>query len=56
MIESLTKYWSEYLMEAAELGGFIIGASLLTVLLEHPNLFVMESWLGSLPLLILLAN
>ena len=56
MIESLRKHWREYLMEAAGLGGFIIGASLLTVLLEHPNLFVMESWLGSLPLLILLAN
>jgi len=51
MIESLRKHWREYLMEAAGLGGFIIGASLLTVLLEHPNLFVMESWFGSHPLL-----
>ncbi len=38
-------------MEAAGLGGFIIGASLLTVLLEHPDLFVMESSLGAHPLL-----
>ncbi len=37
-------------MEAVGLGGFIVGASLLTVLLEHPDLFVMESWLGSHPL------
>lgn len=38
-------------MEAAGLGGFIIGASLLMVLLEHPEFFVMKSWLGAHPLL-----
>ncbi len=51
MIESLRRHWREYLMEAAGLGGFIIGASLLTVLLEHPNFFVMKGWLGYHPLL-----
>ena len=38
-------------MEAGGLAGFIIGASLLTTLLEHPDLFVMESELGYYPLL-----
>ena len=51
MLDSLKSYWREYLMEAAGLGGFIIGASFLTVLLEHPDLFVMEGALGSHPLL-----
>ncbi len=37
-------------MEAVGLGGFIVGASLLMVLLEHPEFFVMKSWLGAHPL------
>lgn len=51
MLDLLKKHWREYLMEAAGLGGFVIGASCLTVLLEHPDLFVMESALGYHPLL-----
>ncbi len=38
-------------MEGVGLAGFIIGASLLTTLLEHPDLFVMRSELGYYPLL-----
>ncbi len=49
MFDSLKSHWREYLMEAAGLGGFIIGARLLTVLLEHPDLFVMKGWLGNHP-------
>ena len=51
MIESLRKHWREYLMEGVGLAGFIIGASLLTTLLEHPDLFVMKSELGYSPML-----
>ncbi|HEX8251149.1 MAG TPA: aquaporin [Pyrinomonadaceae bacterium] len=38
-------------MEAAGLAGFVGGASLLTVFLEHPELPVMQSALGEHPLL-----
>ena len=51
MIESLKRHWRAYLMEAAGLAGFIVGASLLTVLLEHPELPVMRSALGDHPAL-----
>ncbi|HEX8737568.1 MAG TPA: aquaporin [Pyrinomonadaceae bacterium] len=51
MIESLKRHWREYLMEAAGLAGFVGGASLLTVFLEHPELAVMQSVLGGHPLL-----
>lgn len=37
MFESLKKHWPEYLMEAAELGLFMISACGFGVLLEHPN-------------------
>jgi len=37
MIEALKKHWPEYLMEAAELGIFMISACGFGVLLEHPN-------------------
>ncbi len=40
-----------YLMEAIGIAGFIIGAGLLTILLEHPDLFVMKSWLKDYPTL-----
>ena len=51
MLDRLKSHWHEYLMEAVGLGGFMVGASLLTTLLEHPDLFVMESRLGYHPLL-----
>ena len=37
MLESLKKHWPEYLMEAAELGIFMISACSFGVLLEHPG-------------------
>jgi len=37
MINSLKTHWPEYLMEAAELGAFMISASLFTILLYHPS-------------------
>jgi len=37
MLEALKKHWPEYLMEAAELGLFMISACGFGVLLEHPN-------------------
>jgi aquaporin Z len=36
MIDALKKHWPEYLMEAAELGLFMISACAFTVLLYHP--------------------
>ena len=36
MIDALRKHWPEYLMEAAELGLFMISACAFTVLLYHP--------------------
>jgi aquaporin Z len=36
MRKALTAHWPEYLMEAAELGVFMISASLFTILLYHP--------------------
>ena len=37
MLRSLREHWSEYLCEAAELGLFMISASLFTILLWHPS-------------------
>lgn len=37
MIHALRKHWPEYLMEAAELGLFMISACAFTVLLYHPS-------------------
>jgi aquaporin Z len=37
MIEALRMHWPEYLMEGAELGVFMISASLFTILLYHPD-------------------
>jgi aquaporin Z len=37
MIETLKKHWPEYLMEAAELGLFMISACSFSMLLDHPN-------------------
>lgn len=35
-VRALRAHWPEYLMEAAELGTFMVAACLVTVLLEHP--------------------
>lgn len=51
MIETFKRHWREYLMEAAGLAGFVVGASLLTVFLEHPDFSVMRSALGEYPAL-----
>ena len=37
MLRALKEHWPEYLMEAAELGVFMISASLFTILLYHPS-------------------
>jgi aquaporin Z len=36
MISALRRHWPEYLMEAAELGAFMVSACLFGALLEHP--------------------
>lgn len=51
MFESFRSHGREYLMEGAGLAGFVVGASLLTVFLEHPELPVMRSVLGEYPAL-----
>ena len=51
MLDELRNHWREYLMEASGLAGFIIVASLVTTVLEHPDLFVMKGELGYYPLL-----
>ncbi len=43
MLDTLKLHWPEYLVEAAGLAGFIIGAGLLTTLLEHPDSLVHQS-------------
>jgi aquaporin Z len=43
MHESLKKHWPEYLMEAAELGTFMISASLFAILLYHPASPILKS-------------
>jgi aquaporin Z len=37
MKDAWIKHWPEYLMEAAELGAFMVSASLFTILLYHPS-------------------
>jgi aquaporin Z len=37
MVEALRSHWPEYLMEASELGLFMLSACSFTVLLEHPS-------------------
>ena len=37
MVQRLKEHWPEYLMEAAELGAFMISAALVTSLLYHPS-------------------
>jgi aquaporin Z len=37
MVQRLTQHWPQYLMEASELGAFMISASLVTSLLYHPS-------------------
>lgn len=51
MIESLKMHWQVYLMEAFGLAGFVSGAGLLTILLEHPDSPVMKSVLKDYSLL-----
>jgi len=51
MIEGIKKHWKVYLMEACGLAGFVIGAGLLTILLEHPDLPVMQSKFGNYAML-----
>ena len=46
MLETFNKHWREYLMEAAGLAGFVLGAGLLTVFLEHPEFPAMQSSFG----------
>ncbi len=42
MIEALRKHWQEYLMEATELGVFMLSACAFSVLLYHPASFVAQ--------------
>ncbi|HVV70429.1 MAG TPA: hypothetical protein VHI52_02855, partial [Verrucomicrobiae bacterium] len=37
MHRALVEHWPEYLMEAAELGLFMVSASLFTMLFYHPS-------------------
>src|SRR5882724_5998810 len=37
MGDTLRKHWPEYLMEACELGIFMVSASVFTILLYHPS-------------------
>lgn len=46
MLEIFKRHWREYLMEAAGLAGFVLGASLLTIFLEHPDFPVMKGAFG----------
>ncbi len=50
MLEALKSHWREYLTEACGLVGFMVGASLLTTLLEHPDSPV-QHMMGQQPLL-----
>jgi aquaporin Z len=50
MIEALKRHWPEYLMEAAGLAFFMIGAGVFTTLLEHPDSLVQQA-MGDHPLL-----
>jgi aquaporin Z len=46
MIETFKRNWRVYLTEAAGLAGFVLGAGLLTVFLEHPDFPGMQSSFG----------
>lgn len=46
MLEVFKRHWREYLMEAAGLAGFVLGAGLLTIFLEHPDFPAMQSHFG----------
>jgi aquaporin Z len=46
MIETFKRYWRVYLMEAGGLAGFVLGAGLLTIFLEHPDFPAMRSSFG----------
>ncbi len=46
MLENFRRHWREYLMETAGLAGFVLGAGLLTVFLEHPDFPAMQSSSG----------
>jgi aquaporin Z len=43
VIDALKGHWAEYLMEAAELGAFMISACVFTVILWHPGSVVRQS-------------
>lgn len=51
MMHIIKIHWQEYFMEAAGLAGFVIGAGLLVIFLEHPDMPVMQSSLKNYPLL-----
>jgi aquaporin Z len=51
MLQYLKKNWQTYLMELLGLAGFVLGAGLLTIFLEHPDLPVMKSKLQHYALL-----
>lgn len=50
-MKSSTNVFSFCVMEAAGLGGFVMGAGLLSIFLEHPDLPVMQSSWKAFPLL-----
>src|SRR5881409_3845933 len=43
MLQTLKQHWPEYMMEAAELGIFMISACLFGMLFEHPNSTVRQA-------------
>lgn len=43
MGQTFKQHWREYLMEAAELGLFMVSAGLFVILIEHPGFFVRQS-------------
>src|SRR5688500_2594641 len=43
MSEALRRHWPEYLMEAAELGFFMLSACLFAALLGHPSSSVVQA-------------
>ena len=43
MLDALKRHWPEYLMEAAELGIFMISACVFAIVLEHPSSPVQQS-------------
>lgn len=47
MFEVFKRHWQAYLMEAVGLGGFVVGAGILTIFLEHPDFPVMQSRFGT---------